>query len=158
VYREPDSMELEDSYADADPLIRNNHMRGPHNGRRSGHGPDGLGLKVGDYGPPQAPPPPPAMIGWHPDTAEYQMNEEPLPRLQDSEGTLVGDTEPQIITPPVESDNPLRTNIYHTREHGFDPNMEHRRGTPAPEYARQVGAVFSPLHNQTDCLSLEQIS
>jgi len=56
--------------------------------------------------------------------------------VHDPEATLVGNLEqPQIISPPIESENPLETNIRHTRE----PEYLERHGlrTPAQEFAHQ---------------------
>jgi hypothetical protein len=126
-------MDLDDSYAD--PGVRDNyaHMTGPNGSRRSPHRPDGFASD--GHGPPQIQPPP--MIGWIPSAAE-QAHEGP-PTVHDPEGTLVEETEPQVITPPIESDNPLRSNVYHTRQPDYEPNAKHhRRRTPAQEYAREV--------------------
>ncbi|KAF9452473.1 hypothetical protein P691DRAFT_221780 [Macrolepiota fuliginosa MF-IS2] len=129
VYREPDSMELDDSYAD--PLARDDypHMSGGVGGsKRSGHGPDGLD----SFGHAQSQ----ARIGWLPDGAEQQqMGEEPV-NMNDPEATLVGNAEPQIIPGPFESNNPLQTNMYHTREPGYDPNMKHGRRSLAQDNMR----------------------
>ncbi|KAJ3573867.1 hypothetical protein NP233_g2136 [Leucocoprinus birnbaumii] len=136
VYREPDSMDLEDSYADPAMRASDTHMGGLNGNRRSPyHEPEGLGLEFDDRGPPQNQPPP--MIAWHPSAGEHQMNEEPQ-RMHEPEAAFVGEMEPQVITPPVESENPLRTNIYHTRQPDYDPNARHRRQrTPAQEYAHE---------------------
>lgn len=118
VYRESDSMDREDSYTD--PLGRGN----PH--RRSGHGPDG-------YGPPQPAP----RIGWRPSDAGERMHEGPRD-TGDPEATLVGNMEPQIISPPIESENPLETNVRHTREPDYLASHMHGHRTPAQEFAHQV--------------------
>ncbi|KXN83703.1 hypothetical protein AN958_00844 [Leucoagaricus sp. SymC.cos] len=129
VYREPDSMDLDDSYAD--PLMRDNHAQTSWS-RRSGHGLDGHEPDV--HGPPHSQPQ--ARIGWIPSAAEQQMTEDQR-AAHDSEPTLVGEVEPQVITPPIESENPLRTNVYHTRQPDWDPNARHRWRTPAQEYAHE---------------------
>lgn len=127
-------MELENSYAD--PLMRDNHAHtaGANGSRRSPYEPDGL--EFDGHGPPHTQTP--AMIGWIPGAAEERMNEG-SPTMHDPEATLIGETEPQIISPPIECDNPLQRNVYHTRDPEFEPNARHyRQRTPAQEYAREV--------------------
>ncbi len=115
VYREADSMDREEPYAD--PLPRG------HSQRRPGYGPNEPDDRLH----------PAPRIGWRPSDAGERMNEGARD-ANDPEATLVGNLEPQIISPPIESDNPLETNVRHTRE----PDYLARHRTPEQEFAQQV--------------------
>lgn len=125
VYREPDSMDLDAMYTD--PLTEDIGRNGRPTGYREPEGLHGHGPQMQPH----------ARIGWLPDTREQRTEEEPR-NANDPEATLVGDPGPQIIPGPIESDNPLQRNVYHTREPDYDPNHGHRRRTAAQEYANEV--------------------
>ena len=140
VYREPDSMG--DPYAD--PMIQENsaHLIGTNGHRRSlHHSSERLVLELDqDHGPPYTQQP--AMIEWLSNTTERQVDEEPQ-TIHDPEATLVGELEPQIISPPVRREN---RNIYRTCEPDHEPDMRHlRRRTPAQNHAYEVSVLSGLL-------------
>lgn len=107
------------------------HMTGVSGSRRSGHGPDGPDR----HRHPQAH----ARIGWLPDgTEQRQVEEEPLGVSDPVARLAENEEEPQIIPGPINSNNPLQTNVYHIHEPGYDPNRRHARRNPAQEYAHEV--------------------
>lgn len=133
VYREPDSMG--DPYAD--PMIQENSadLTGTNGHRRSlNHSSERLVLELDqDHGPSYTQQP--AMIEWLSNTTERQVDEEPQ-TIHDPEATLVGELEPQIISPPVRREN---RNIYRTYEPDHEPDASYlRRRAPAQNHAYEV--------------------
>ena len=136
VYREPDS--IGDSYAS--PIIQDNsaHLTGSDNHTHSLHrDSDGLRFEFDrDYGPSYTQQP--AMIGWLSSTTEKRTDEEPQ-ALHDPEATLVGESEPQIISPYVGGEN---GDVYRTCETDYEPNTRHcRRRALAQNYAHEVSVL-----------------
>lgn len=136
VYREPDSMG--DPYAD--PMVQENsaHITGINGHRRSlHHGSERLVLEFNqDHGPSYTQQP--AMIGWLSNTTERVVNEEPQ-TIHDPEATLVGESEPRIISPSVGSEN---RNVCRTFEFDHDLDTRHlRRRPPAQNHAHEVSVL-----------------
>lgn len=88
----------------------------------------------------------PAMIEWLSNTTERQVDEEP-PTIHDPEATLVGESESQIISPPIGREN---RNVYRTCEPDHEPDASYLRWrAPAQNHAYEVSVLSGFLASQT---------
>jgi hypothetical protein len=76
-------------------------------------------------------------IGWLPNATQHRGGEE-IRGASEPESMFVDDSEPQMISGPFASDNPLQTNVYHSREPDHIPDHRYYHRSNSGEYVHGV--------------------